>query len=122
MDVSLFITCLVDQMFPQVGVSTARLLRRFGCGVTFPTAQTCCGQPAFNSGYPKQARTVASTLLDAFEEAEYVVTPSGSCAGMIKHSFGELCEGDPAQHDRALRLAGKTYEFSQFMVNVLGVA
>ncbi len=117
---SLFITCLVDQIYPSVGMSMVRLMRRAGCAVEFSTAQTCCGQPAFNSGYPKQARAAAATLLDAFEDVEYVVSPSGSCSGMIKHYFGELFAGS-AQAERAERLAAKTYEFSQFMVNVLGV-
>jgi len=121
MKVSLFITCLVDQFYPNVGVSMVRLLRRYGCTIDFPASQTCCGQPAFNSGYPKEARAVALGLLNAFEDAEYVVSPSGSCVGMIQHYYHELFANDPALAKRADALAKKTYEFSQFLVNVLGV-
>ncbi len=118
--VSLFITCLVDQLYPQVGVSMVRLLRRLGCTVEFPAAQTCCGQPAFNGGYVDEARSVARTMLDAFEDAEYVVTPSGSCAGMVHHYYPELFAGRSDLAKRAERLKHNTYEFSQFLVNVLG--
>ena len=121
MRVSLFITCLVDQLFPGVGTATARLLRRHGCEVEFPSAQTCCGQPAFNSGYPREARAVALGLLEAFDDAEYVVSPSGSCAGIVRHYYEELFAGEQRSQERARTFAAKTYEFSQFMVNVLGV-
>lgn len=121
MKVSLFITCLADQFFPNVGVATVRLLRRHGCTVDFPRVQTCCGQPAFNSGYVDEARQVAATMLDAFDDADYVVSPSGSCVGMIHHYYPELFRDDAELLERARRLIDKTYEFSQFMVNVLGV-
>ena len=121
MHVSLFITCLADQFFPNVGVSTVRLLREHGCTVDFPEAQTCCGQPAFNSGYAQEARQVASTMLDAFEDADYVVSPSGSCTGMVHHYYPELFRDDAKQLERVQRLIEKMYELSQFMVNVLGV-
>lgn len=97
-----------------------RLLRRLGCAVDFPATQTCCGQPAFNSGYTDEARAVAVTMLEAFEDAEYVVTPSGSCAGMVHHYYPELFSGQSRLAERAGRLARKTYELSQFVVNVLG--
>jgi L-lactate dehydrogenase complex protein LldE len=119
--VSLFITCLADQFFPNVGVATVRLLRRHGCTVDFPRTQTCCGQPAFNSGYVNEARRVAVTLLDAFDDADYVVSPSGSCVGMIHHYYPELFRDDTELLERIRGLIDKTYEFSQFMVNVLGV-
>ena len=121
MKVSLFITCLVDQFYPSVGVSAARLLRRYGCDVDFPPKQTCCGQPAFNSGYVNDARDVARTQLDAFEDAEFVVSPSGSCTGMVHHYYHELFADDPVLLARAERLVGKTYEVSQFFVDVLKV-
>ena len=121
MRVTLFITCLVDQFFPNVGVSMVRLLRRYGCEVEFPQSQTCCGQPAFNSGYVREAREVALNQLNAFEGADYVVSPSGSCSGMVHHYYHELFAGDPQLAARADALAAKTYEFSQFLVNVLGV-
>ncbi len=117
MKVSLFVTCLVDNFYPFVGEAMVRILHECGVAVDFPQGQTCCGQPAFNSGYRDDAKAVARTLVDAFEDAEYVVTPSGSCAGMVHHYFPDLFEGD----ERATNLSRKTYEFSQFLVNVVGV-
>jgi L-lactate dehydrogenase complex protein LldE len=119
--VSLFITCLADQMFPEVGLSAVRVLRRFGCEVDFPEAQVCCGQPAFNSGYRDEARSVARTLLDAFEASEHVVSPSGSCTGMIHHYYEELFRDEPEALALARRLRDKTREFSQFLRQVLGI-
>lgn len=121
MKVALFATCLVDQMFPAVAHSAARVLRRHGCEVSFPVGQVCCGQPALNSGYFDDARRVAAGLLDVLEGADYVVTPSGSCAAMIHHHYERLFEAEPARLVAARRLAANTFEFSQFMVNVLKV-
>ncbi|MEN3334133.1 MAG: L-lactate dehydrogenase complex protein LldE [Blastocatellia bacterium] len=120
MKVSLFITCLVDQLFPQVGVSMVEVLRRLGIELDFPEAQTCCGQPAFNSGYHAQARELAERFINVFDESQYIVTPSGSCASMVKVFYADLFE-DAAQRERARRLAARTYEFSEFLVNVLKV-
>jgi L-lactate dehydrogenase complex protein LldE len=119
--VSLFITCLADQFYPRVGESMARLLHRYGVDIDFPEGQTCCGQPAFNSGYVDEARQVALTMLDVFEDSEYVVSPSGSCTGMIHHYYSDLFRHDPINLKRAEQLVGKTYEFSQFIVQVLGL-
>jgi L-lactate dehydrogenase complex protein LldE len=121
MKVTLFVTCLVDQVRPEVGVATVRLLRRLGCEVAFPRAQTCCGQPFWNAGFRAEARAVARGLLDACEGAEAVVAPSGSCAGMVRHAFAGLFAGDPALEARARDLAARTHELSQFLVGVLGV-
>ena len=88
--VSLFVTCIVDQLFPKVGMAMADVLERLGYQVDFPEAQTCCGQPAFNSGYREEARAVARHSCDVFRDAEYVVVPSGSCTSMITHHFAEL--------------------------------
>jgi len=121
-NVSLFITCLADVWYPQVGESVVRLLRRLGCTVDFPTGQTCCGQPAFNSGYANEARQAALTLLEAFEQSDYVVSPSGSCTGMVRHYYDELFRDDPLLLARAKQLQAKTYELSQFIVQVLGRA
>jgi L-lactate dehydrogenase complex protein LldE len=121
MKVSLFITCLADQLYPEVGESVVRILHRYGCEVDFPAAQTCCGQPAFNSGYQDEAREVARGLIRAFEHSEYVVSPSGSCTGMIHHYYPDLFKTEPEWQEKALALVSKTYEFSQFLVNVLGV-
>lgn len=121
MRVSLFVTCLVDSFFPEVGVSTVRLLRRFGVDVDFPEGQTCCGQPAFNAGYHPEARAVAETWLDAFLASDYIVSPSGSCGGMIHHGYAELFADDPVRLAQVKELSEKTYEISQFLVDVLGV-
>jgi L-lactate dehydrogenase complex protein LldE len=119
--VSLFVTCLVDQLFPQVGLSTARLLRRLGCDVEAPRGQVCCGQPAFNSGYVSQARDVARSLVSTFEGAHYVVSPSGSCCGMIRHFYPSLFASEAATRPRAQSFVGKAFELSEFIVRVLGV-
>ncbi|GIP35259.1 (Fe-S)-binding protein [Paenibacillus sp. J2TS4] len=121
MKVSLFITCLADQLYPQVGESVVRLLQRYGCEVDFPEGQTCCGQPAFNSGYQDEAREVARSMIRAFEHSDYVVSPSGSCTGMIHHYYPYLFKDEPEWFHKAEALAAKTYEFSQFLVNVLGI-
>jgi L-lactate dehydrogenase complex protein LldE len=118
--VSLMITCLGDALFPDVGVATVRLLRRLGCTVEFPQAQTCCGQPHFNSGYHHDARDLARHTIQAFAQAGTVVTPSGSCAAMVKLEYPELFRDDLVWHGRAEDLAHRTYELSDFLVNVLG--
>ena len=124
MKVSIFITCLVDQMFPQVGVSMVDLLTRLGVEVSFNQEQTCCGQPAFNAGFRQQAREVATHMLDVFERdlesADYIVAPSGSCVTMVRKFYPELFAG--TEHNaRAERISGRIFELSQFLVNVLGV-
>jgi L-lactate dehydrogenase complex protein LldE len=122
MKVSLFITCLADQMYPEVGESVVRLLHRYGCEVDFPASQTCCGQPAYNSGYQDEAREVARNLIRAFEHSDYVVSPSGSCTGMVHHYYPDLFKNEPEWLIKAEALVNKTYEFTQFLVNVLGVS
>lgn len=107
-------------LYPQVGVSAVRLLRRLGVEVDFPQDQTCCGQPAFNSGYHDDARAGAIRLIRAFRESDWVVGPSGSCVSMIRHYYPVLFEGHPMRAE-ALAFAEKTYELSQFIVDVLGV-
>ncbi len=97
-----------------------RLLAKYGIQLHFPTVQTCCGQPAFNSGYWKEARESAKTILDAFEDSDFVISPSGSCTGMIHH-YPKLFETDPVMHERAVKLQRKSYEFTQFLVQVLGI-
>jgi L-lactate dehydrogenase complex protein LldE len=120
-NVSLLVTCLGDAFFPNVGVATVRLLRRLGVSADFPKAQTCCGQPHFNSGYHAEARLLAKHTIDAFSRSEKVVAPSGSCAAMVKLEFPELLHDDPEWHGRAKELAAKTHELSDFLVNVLNV-
>lgn len=119
--VSLMITCLGDALFPDVGVATVRLLRRLGVTVDFPQAQTCCGQPHFNSGYHDHARDLAKHTIEAFAGNRLVVAPSGSCAAMVKLEYPELFHDDLAWHGRAEDLARRTHELSDFLINVLGV-
>jgi L-lactate dehydrogenase complex protein LldE len=119
--VSLFVTCVVDQLFPQVGMAMADVLERAGCQVDFPENQTCCGQPAFNSGYRAEARTVARHFLDTFEASEAVVVPSGSCTAMIVHHFAELFHKEPETLERVHALEKRVWEFSTFLTQVAGV-
>lgn len=121
MKVSLFITCLSDLVYPRVGQAMVRLLARHGIEVHFPEAQTCCGQPAFNSGYWEDARKSARTLLEAFDDSDFVLSPSGSCTGMVRHYYPKLFQHDPELLAKAEALGEKTYEFTQFLVGVLGV-
>jgi L-lactate dehydrogenase complex protein LldE len=118
--VSLLVTCLGDALFPEVGVATVRLLRRLGHAVDFPQAQTCCGQPHFNSGYHDDARALARHAIATFGRSEVVVAPSGSCAAMVKLEYPELFHDDPTWHARAADLARRTHELSDFLVNVTG--
>jgi L-lactate dehydrogenase complex protein LldE len=119
--VALFVTCLVDQLYPHVGEAAVRVLERAGCGVSFPDAQTCCGQATFNDGFQDEARRLARRLMDAFEGADAVVTPSGSCAAMVREWYPRLFHSLPALAGRAQALAGRTYELSEYLVRVLGV-
>jgi L-lactate dehydrogenase complex protein LldE len=119
--VALFITCLGDQFFPQVGEGAVRVLRRLGVEVTFNPAQTCCGQPAFNTGYRDEARAVASRVLDLFDDADYVVAPSGSCTSMIRVFYPELFASDPERLKKVENLRTRFFEFSEFLVKVLKV-
>ncbi len=117
-DVALFITCLVDLFRPRVGFATVKLLEDAGCRVSVPDAQTCCGQPAYNSGDFDGARVIARQVIDAFDGFRYVVAPSGSCAGMIKVHFPSLFDDDRAMRERATELAGRTFELTSFLVDV----
>src|SRR5271165_5972221 len=104
------ITCLGDALFPNVGVATVRLLRRLGVTVDFPAAQTCCGQPHFNSGYHDDARDLARHTIRTLAGADKVVTPSGSCVAMVKSEYPELFRHDEVWHRKALDLAARTHE------------
>ena len=121
----MFVTCVVDQLYPQVGLAAADVLTRLGVEVSFNPEQTCCGQPAFNSGFRKEARDVAAHMLDVFEvelkSADYIVAPSGSCTTMVKKFYAELFEGDAKSLARASAIGERLFEFSQFLVEVLGV-
>jgi L-lactate dehydrogenase complex protein LldE len=120
MKVSMFVTCMSDAMYPRVAESMMRLLSRYGVILEFPRVQTCCGQPAYNSGYWDEARTTARTILTAFEDSEFVVSPSGSCTYMVHH-YPELFKDEPEWLEKAKNLQSKSYEFTQFLVQVLGV-
>lgn len=120
--VSLFITCLVDNFFPQVGDSMVKVLSKLGVDMNFPDDQTCCGQPAFNSGFQHDARVLAKRFLSIFDDDNsYVVCPSGSCTTMVKIFYRELLKEEPKELELANRLASRTYEFSEFLTNVLHV-
>jgi L-lactate dehydrogenase complex protein LldE len=118
--VGLFVTCLVDLMRPSVGFAAVKLLEDAGCTVEAPV-QTCCGQPAYNSGDRGTTRDLAMQVIEAFQGFDYVVAPSGSCAGMIKAHYPELFEEDPNWRAKADALAAKTHELTSFLVDVLGV-
>jgi L-lactate dehydrogenase complex protein LldE len=119
--VTLFIQCLVDTLYPEVAEAMVRVLRRLGLSISCPTDQTCCGQPAFNSGYRQQARSAAEHFIEVFADAEIIVCPSGSCVNMVRHHYAELFANDSQWQRRAQELAGRTYEFSEYLVDVLGV-
>src|SRR5215813_1091477 len=122
MKVSLFVTCLVDQLWSSVGASSVEVLRRVGCEVEFDDRQTCCAQPAFNTGYRDEARQVAKRFIEVFEEssADAIVSPSGSCTAMIHH-YQELFSEDPQWLDRARAVAARTHELSSFLIRVLKI-
>jgi L-lactate dehydrogenase complex protein LldE len=118
----LFITCIVDTLYPETGEAVVRILKKAGVKVAFPPGQTCCGQPAFNAGLRWQARKMAIQTIRAFESYPGpVVIPSGSCAAMIRHSYPELFAGDPKWLPKVHALAERTYELSEFLVDVLGI-
>jgi L-lactate dehydrogenase complex protein LldE len=118
--VSLFVTCIVDQVWPSVGLATAQVLRAAGCDVAFDARQTCCGQPAFNTGYRCDARRLARHFVEVFEAAapDAIVCPSGSCAAMVHH-FPDLFADEPAWAERARAVAARTHELASFLVRVL---
>jgi L-lactate dehydrogenase complex protein LldE len=120
--VGLFVTCLVDLFRPSVGFAAVKLLEAAGCAVEVPEAQTCCGQPAYNSGDRADARAIARQVIAAFEPFDYVVAPSGSCTGMIKKHYPALFADDAQWRPRAEKLAEKTFELVSFLTDVLGVS
>lgn len=115
--VALFVPCFVDQLQPQVAIDAVRVLRRIGYTVDYPEDQTCCGQPAFNTGFWNEAKPCAERFLRIFSKYELIVCPSGSCTSMVKNHYPELLEGTPSQKD-AIELGKRVYEFSQFLVRV----
>lgn len=121
MRVALFITCLADTFYPRTGIAVVKVLEKLGCEVAFPEAQTCCGQPMWNNGYREETRKLARQMIDTFQSFDYVVTPSGSCAAMIRDYYPEMLEDDPAYRAQAEQFCGKTFEFVEFLVKQLKV-
>lgn len=121
MDVALFVTCLTDTFYPRVGEAVVRVLRHFGCHLYFPAGQTCCGQPAYNSGFHAEAARLVRRMATVFADYAHVVTPSASCATMIRKHGPPLLANDPPARAAAQRLADKTWEFATFLRDVLHV-
>jgi L-lactate dehydrogenase complex protein LldE len=119
--VTLFIQCLVDGIYPEVGEAMVHIFRKLGIGMTCPTQQTCCGQPAYNSGYRREARIAAKRFIEIFETADTIVCPSGSCVTMVRHHYTELFKDDASWVQRARQVADKTYELTEYLVDILGV-
>ncbi|MEJ2165167.1 MAG: (Fe-S)-binding protein [Desulfobacterales bacterium] len=119
--VTLFIQCLVDGVYPEVGEAMVAIFRKLGINIMCPTRQTCCGQPAFNSGYRRQARIAAKRFIEIFETADSIVCPSGSCVTMVRSHYAELLREDVSWERRARQVAGKTFELTQYLVDILGV-
>ena len=120
MNVDIFIPCFVDQLYPSVAFNMVKVLEKAGCTVAYNTNQTCCGQPAFNAGFWGEAKEVCRKFIKDFSKAEYIVTPSASCAGFIKNYYGKIFEGSSSLNE-IKEMQNKVHEFSSFMVNVLGV-
>ncbi len=118
---SLFVTCIIDQLYPEVGVSVVRVLRRSGVEVDFPAGQTCCGQPLYNSGFTQEAKKLARRTLEAMESSDYVVAPSGSCGAMLRVFYLDLFADDAEMRARAQDLSARVYEFTEFLTEVVGV-
>jgi len=119
--VALFITCLTDQFYPQVGVAVTKILEHFDCVVEFPQAQTCCGQPFFNNGFHPEAKELAKKFVTDFEAYDYIVSPSGSCTAMVREQYHQLFAHDHAWEHAAETVSAKTYEFVEFLDKVLKV-
>ena len=119
--VTLFIQCLVDGIYPDVGEAMVAIFRKLGVSLTCPDRQTCCGQPACNAGYQGEARVAARRFIDIFESAEAIVCPSGSCVTMVRHHYPQLFADDAAWLQRARQVAAKTFELTEYLVDVLGV-
>lgn len=117
MNVEIFIPCFIDQLFPLTAFNMVKVLKKAGCNVSYNTNQTCCGQPAFNAGFWEDSKSVCNKFLNDFKDAQYIVTPSASCAGFVRNYYQKLFDND----DRVSRISGRIYEFSEFLVKVLKV-
>ena len=121
MNVSFFVACLTETLYPRAGIAAVKVLEHLGCKVDFPPDQTCCGQPMWNAGFRDQTKKVARRMIRVFEASECVVTPSGSCCAMVREYYPEVFSGDPDWETRAQGLVDKTYEFVEFLIKVLKV-
>lgn len=120
MDVQIFIPCFIDQLYPETGFNMVKVLEKAGCNVSYNKNQTCCGQPAFNAGYWEESKAVCSKFLKDFEGAEYIVSPSASCVGFVRNYYQKLFDNSSVHND-VVKLGERIFEFSEFMVKVLGV-
>ena len=118
MNVQIFIPCFVDQLFPETGFNMIRVLEKAGCTVSYNTAQTCCGQPAFNAGYRDEAKSVCSKFIKDFTGTDYIVAPSASCVGFVRNYFDKLFDNSSLHHE-VVGLGKRIFEFSEFLVNVV---
>jgi len=119
--VTLFIQCLIDGIYPEVGFAVVRIFEKLGIGVECPAEQTCCGQPAFNSGYRKEAKQAAAHFINVFGDAETIVCPSGSCVNMVRNHYPELFRDDPKLLEKAKEIGARTFELTEYLVDVLRV-
>ncbi len=119
--VTLFVQCLVDGLYPEVGMAMVSIFNKLGISINCPLDQTCCGQPAFNAGYRRAARVAAKRFIEIFEDSEFIVCPSGSCVSMVKNHYPELFENSSKWFERAVRVGRRTFEFSQYLVDILKV-
>jgi L-lactate dehydrogenase complex protein LldE len=120
MKVQLFIPCFMDQLYPQVAFNTVKVLEKAGCTVAYNTQQTCCGQPAFNAGFWGESKDVCTKFVQDFDGADYIVSPSASCAGFIRNNYGKLFENNAFQSP-AKKVASQIFELSEFLVKILGI-
>ena len=119
--VTLFIPCLVDTFFPEVGEAMVRIFQRLGNSLSYPSDQTCCGQPAYTAGYRREARIAATRFIDIFENAEAIVCPSGSCVHMVRHHYLELFKNENSYLKRAEKIGAKTFELTEYLVDILQI-
>jgi L-lactate dehydrogenase complex protein LldE len=120
MKVQLFIPCFIDQLYPQVAFNTVKILEKAGCTVVYNTQQTCCGQPAFNAGFWGESKDVCTKFVQDFDGADYIVSPSASCAGFIRNNYGKLFENNAFQSP-AKKVSSQIFELSEFLVKILGI-
>jgi L-lactate dehydrogenase complex protein LldE len=121
MNVALFVTCLGDTFYPRTAIAVVKVLERLGCTVHFPQQQTCCGQPMWNTGYTHETRQLAEQLIDTFEPYDTIITPSGSCAAMVRDYYPEMFDKEEPYHAKAETFASRLWEFGEFLVNGLMV-